>query len=110
MVRSPPPQSPRSSVVTPITHYSSSGTQRGYQLAARIFTPSFPIPLPTEKDPVTCMNVTLPPPLKVDAFDGQDAAATAAADPIRQFRWACHLQQGGYCSLVRYDGDSWYWR
>jgi hypothetical protein len=35
--------------VARIAHYGSSGTHRGYQVAARIFTPSLQIPLPLHK-------------------------------------------------------------
>jgi len=35
--------------VARIAHYGSSGTHRGYQVAARVFTPSFPIPLPLHR-------------------------------------------------------------
>jgi hypothetical protein len=44
------PVAPRFSVaVARIAHYGTSGTHWGYQVAARIFTPSFPIPLPLHR-------------------------------------------------------------
>jgi hypothetical protein len=35
--------------VAPLAYYDFSGTRRGYQVVAKIFTPSFPIPLPLHK-------------------------------------------------------------
>jgi hypothetical protein len=44
------PLPPQFSVaVARIAYYGSSGTHWGYQVAARIFTPSFPIPLPLHR-------------------------------------------------------------